>query len=650
VGGTLNLLLVEDSESDHELVVLELRRYGFDVAIERVESDGGLRRALAERCWDIVVCDHGLPGFDSKEALHVVQAARGDLPFVVLSGSIGEEAAVDALRSGARDVVLKSNLARLGPVVDRELVESRNRRRQLEAEEALQVSEARKSAILDSALDAVIAIDHEGVVVDFNPAAERMFGYDRIDVVGRDMAGLIVPDALRERHFRGLERLAAGGESAILGRRVELTGLRADGSEFPVELSITRGELFGRPFFTGYVRDLTERRRAEEERASLEEQLRQAQKMDAIGSLAGSITHDFNNILAVVNGYSELVLRRLGPDDPLRPQIEEIARAGEKAAALTRQLLAFTRRQVLEPRVLDLNEVVADLEPLLRRMVGEHVELMTRLGPDVEPVRADESQLEQVIMNLAVNARDAMPEGGALTIETTSVLDGPSLCVGRAVIAPDGPCALLSVADTGPGVEVGLEQRIFEPFFTTKAVGRGTGLGLSTVYGIVEQSGGCVWVDSAPGKGAVFNVCLPLASAPAPALDPPPAPPRQQHGAATVLLVEDDEGLLRLVRELLEHDGFAVRSASNADEALALFAVDGDAIEVVITDVVMPGMGGIELGRELRTARPDLKLLFMSGYSEERLDEGGPDRAGTAFIQKPFAPAALDAKLRELLD
>jgi PAS domain S-box-containing protein len=650
VGGTLNLLLVEDSESDHELVVLELRRYGFDVAIERVDSDGGLRRALAERCWDIVVCDHGLPGFDSREALHVVQAEKNDLPFVVLSGSIGEEAAVDALRSGARDVVLKSNLARLGPVVDRELVESRNRRRQREAEEALQISEARKSAILDSALDAVIAIDHEGVVVDFNPAAERMFGYERIDVVGRDMAGLIVPESLRERHLRGLERLAAGGEAAILGRRVELTGMRADGSEFPVELSITRGELFGRPFFTGYVRDLTERRRAEEERASLEEQLRQAQKMDAIGSLAGSITHDFNNILAVVNGYSELVLRRLGPGDPLRPQIEEIARAGEKAAALTRQLLAFTRRQVLEPRVLDLNEVVADLEPLLRRMVGEHVELVTRLGPEVEPVRADESQLEQVIMNLAVNARDAMPDGGTLAIETTSAVDGPSLCVGRAVIAPDGPCALLSVADTGPGVEPGLEQRIFEPFFTTKAVGRGTGLGLSTVYGIVEQSGGCVWVDSAPGKGAVFNVCLPLATAPAPAIEPSPPPQRHERSVATVLVVEDDEGLLRLVSELLEHDGFAVRSASSADEALALFAADGDAIEVVVTDVVMPGMGGIELGRELRAARPDLKLLFMSGYSEERLAEGGPDRAGTGFIQKPFAPATLDAKLRELLD
>jgi CheY-like chemotaxis protein len=218
------------------------------------------------------------------------------------------------------------------------------------------------------------------------------------------------------------------------------------------------------------------------------------------------------------------------------------------------------------------------------------------------------------------------------------------------VIAPEGPCALLSVADTGAGVEPGLEQRIFEPFFTTKAVGRGTGLGLSTVYGIVEQSGGCVWVDSAPDTGAVFNVCLPLSVAPPPVLEPPPAPPRQVHGAATVLLVEDDEGLLRLVRELLEHDGFAVRSASNAHEALALFATDGDEIEVVITDVVMPGMGGIELGRELRAARPELKLLFMSGYSEERLDEGGTDRAGTAFVQKPFAPATLDAKLRELLD
>ena len=302
--------------------------------------------------------------------------------------------------------------------------------------------------------------------------------------------------------------------------------MRSDGAEFPVELSITRGELFGRPFFTGYVRDLTERRRAEEERASLEAQLRQAQKMDAIGSLAGSITHDFNNILAVVNGYSELVLRRLGPDDPLPPadrgdrargregRRPHPAAARVHAPAGARAAGARPQRGRRRPRAA----APAHGRRPRRPRHAARARASSR-------VRADASQLEQVIMNLAVNARDAMPDGGTLTIETSFVTDGPALCVGRAVVAPEGPCALLSVADTGVGIEPGLEQRIFEPFFTTKAVGRGTGLGLSTVYGIVEQSGGCVWVDSAPGRGAIFNVCLPLAALPVAVPAPPHVDP-----------------------------------------------------------------------------------------------------------------------------
>jgi PAS domain S-box-containing protein len=645
VAGTLNLLLVEDSESDYELVRAELRRHGYAVDVRRVESEAGLRAALADGSWDLVVCDHGLPSFDSRAAFEIVRATGTDLPFVVLSGSIGEEAAVAALRSGARDIVLKSNLARLGPVVDRELAEAANRRRQLEAEEALLASEARKTAILDSALDGVITIDERGMVIDFNPAAEAIFGYPAEVAAGREMAELIVPRSLRARHRAGLAALLAGGESSILGRRIELTAMRADGSEFPVELSISRGELAGRSFFTGYVRDLTEVRRSEAEHESLEAQLRQAQKMEAIGSLAGGITHDFNNILAVVNGYSDLVLRQLPADHPLRAHVEEIARAGEKAASLTHQLLAFARRQVLEPRVLDLNEVVGDITPLLERVLDERIELVTRLDPHVCRVRADESQLEQVIVNLAVNARDAMPDGGRLTIGTRT----EELCRRT----PDGTLmkghfALLSVSDTGHGIDPAIQDRIFEPFFTTKELGHGTGLGLSTVYGIVQQSGGYVWVASEPGLGSTFDVCLPRVDASV-EQEQPASAPEPARGTERILLVEDDEGLLRLVGELLAYDGFEVETAHDGREAVDLFRRDPAAFGAVVSDVVMPGMGGLDLARRLRELRPGIKLLFMSGYGTQ-LDDHGGYGPGTAFIQKPFTPAGLNVKLRELLE
>jgi signal transduction histidine kinase/CheY-like chemotaxis protein len=433
--------------------------------------------------------------------------------------------------------------------------------------------------------------------------------------------------------------------SSILGRRVELTAMRADGSEFPVELSITRGELGGREFFAGYVRDLTAARHDEAERASLEAQLRQAQKMEAIGSLAGGITHDFNNILAVVNGYSDLVLRRLAPDDPLRPQVEEIARAGGKAAALTHQLLAFTRRQVLEPRVLDLNEVVGELTPMLGRVIGERIDLVTRLDPHGCRVRADESQLEQVVMNLTVNARDAMPEGGRLTIATRNeelcrrTPDGAEL---------EGHFVLLSVSDTGDGIDPEIQDRIFEPFFTTKEPGEGTGLGLSTVYGIVKQSGGYVWVDSEHGLGSTFDVCLPRIEAPIEA-EQPGAADGPARSSGTILVVEDDEGLLRLVDELLAYDGYEVRTARDGSEALDVFARDPAAFDAVISDLVMPGMGGLDLGRRLRELQPGIRLLYMSGYGNQQLDEDGGYGPGTAFIQKPFTPAGLNVKLSELL-
>jgi two-component system cell cycle sensor histidine kinase/response regulator CckA len=523
----LNLLLVEDSESDAELLLIELRRLGFGVSHERVDTGAALGAALETRDWEIVICDHGMPSFDSGEALQIVRSVKADLPFIVFSGSIGEEVAVEALRAGATDVVLKTNLARVGPVIDRALAEADNRR---------------------------------------------------------------------------------------------------------------------------------QRQEGEAERASLEAQLRQAQKMDAIGSLVAGITHDFNNMLAVVNGYSHLILRRLTEDDPLRPQIAEMARAGEKAAALTRQLLAFSRQQVLELKVLQLNTVVAEIEPLLLRLIDDQViEFVMRLDPGLGLVRADSSQLEQVVMNLGVNARDAMPEGGTLTIETHAVDYGPAQTSGPGSVAsPEGRYVVLSVTDTGVGMDAETQERIFEPFFTTKSAEHGTGLGLSTVYGIVNQSGGHIDVVSKPGAGTTFRIALPLVDAPAhtgahtgeqpvPSVEP-------WRGSATVLVVEDNDGVRHLVRELLESDGMTVLEARTGAEAIEVFNRDPGAVGLVITDMVMPGMSGADLGRRLRELQPGVRLLFMSGYSKELPDAPASHGLDAPLLQKPFAAADLNDKVRQLLD
>jgi hypothetical protein len=651
MGHRLSLLMVEDSETDAELVVLELRRHGYDVALERVDTAPALSAALESRRWDIVVCDHGLPSFDSRQALCTVRESRPDLPFVILSGTIGEEAAVEALKAGARDVVLKTNLARVGPVVDRELREAESRRRLRGAEEALVESEARKTAILDTALDAVISIDHQGRIVDFNPSAETMFGFARDEARARPVSELIIPLSLRQRHHEAFARHLATGQSTIIGTRIELTAMRADGSEFPVELSITRGDLSGRPFFTAYVRDLTERKRAEGERASLEAQLRQSQKMEAIGRFVGGITHDFTNLMSVVGGYSQLLLRDVREDDPRRPNVEEIKAASDRAAELTRQLMAFSRQQALEPKTLDLNAVILGIEPMLRRVLGEDVELVTRLAPDLGPVRADPSQLEQVVMNLAVNARDAMPTGGTLALETRHAGIDRDADEHRGPLAIErGSYSVLSVTDTGAGMDAETQSQIFEPFFTTKEVGKGTGLGLSTVYGIVLQSKGFIRVESDPERGTTFDVYLPLADARADLPQPadPDTPPAR--GSEAVLLVEDDEALLRLVHQTLEADGYTVLAARDAREAIDICERRHAPIDLAVTDVVMPGMGGLQLARELRARRPDLKLLFMSGYSEHGIGDEERRALNAGLIQKPFSLPGLGRKIRDLLD
>jgi PAS domain S-box-containing protein len=774
-----------------------------------------------------------------------------------------------------------------------------------QAQKALAESEARKGAILDSALDCIVSIDKDGLIREFNPAAEKVFGYSRADILGKSMAGLIIPPSLREKHRAGLGHFLATRESTILGRRIEMIGMRADRTEIPIELSVTHFFIEDEPMFTGIIRDITPRKRAEEalraseerlrllldstaeaiygidlegrctfantscarilefaepsqllgknmhalihhtrvdgttypaddcrifqafrrgeglhvddeilwcadgssfpaeywshpirhqerivgavvtflditerrqledqfhqaqqrlqhvvasspsvlftvatapdqilgiswisdnlleifghspesalgqdwwmgnvhpedrdgviaqfqadlldherstyefrfrhtegsyrwirselrlirdgagravevvgswsditQRKQLEDQFRQSQKMEAVGRLAGGVAHDFNNLLQVITGYGELLLGTLRLDDPSRELVEEMTRAGERAAGLTRQLLAFSRQSVLAPKVLVLNSVVIDLEKMLRRVIGEDIDLRTDLRPGLGCVKADPGQIEQVVMNLAVNARDAMPQGGKLTIETKDAELDAEYTRLHAGVQP-GHYVLLAVSDTGHGMTPEVRARIFEPFFTTKEKGRGTGLGLATVFGIVHQAGGHVAVYSEPGVGTSFKVYLPRVDDAAPPAASRPGVLAAQKGTETVLLVEDEDAVRALVRIVLRGAGYFVLEASDGREALAVASGHQGPIHLLLSDVVMPVLGGRQLADRLLALHPDMKVLYQSGYTDDAVVRHGILQEKVHFLQKPYSPAALAAKVREVLD
>jgi hypothetical protein len=407
-----------------------------------------------------------------------------------------------------------------------------------------------------------------------------------------------------------------------------------------VEMAVHKIEYGGRPAALVVLTDLTGRK-------NIEDQLRQARKMEAVGMLAGGVAHDFNNLLTIITGYGQLVLNSLGPSDPNRDSVEQIVKAGERSAALTGQLLAFSRRQALEPKVLDLNQLVTGLSAMLRRLIGEDIDLRLVLGADLGRVSADPGQLEQVLMNLVVNARDAMPRGGVLTVETanTELNEGHA---GSHLMCKPGPKILLAVNDTGVGMDERTKARLFEPFFTTKGTGKGTGLGLSTVLAIVKQSGGSLQVHSEPDRGTSVKVYLPRADQAAP-VESARSRARAQRGNETILLVENDAMVRTLVRETLRREGYVVLDAAGPVEAHRVSEVCRTSIELLISDMVMPQAGGHDLARQLMKGRPEMKVLFMSGYADSAIPGGGDPWPDAAFIQKPFAPAALAGKVREVL-
>jgi PAS domain S-box-containing protein len=506
-----------------------------------------------------------------------------------------------------------------------------------ESEEALRRRERHFRSLIENAHDIITVLEGDGDVRFASPSVERTLGYDRHALAGTYLFELVHPDdvpAVLEVFDRAIR---APGEPHWLEFRMRA----ADGSYRTLESIGT--SLLNDPAVTGIVvnsRDVTERREAEEALLASQQQLLQAQKMDAVGRLAGGVAHDFNNLLTAIRGNAELLLLDIPPGDPRREDVEEIRKASDRAATLTRQLLAFSRRQVLQPRVLDLNGVVREMERMLRRLIGEDVELATRLDPALGQVRADPGQVEQVVLNLAVNARDAMPSGGRLTVETRNVELGEELKRAYPYVVP-GAYVLLSVSDSGQGMDAETRERAFEPFFTTKPAGRGTGLGLSTVYGIVKQSGGFIWIDSELGRGTCIRIYLPPVGEPAAAPAEEAAPAIAARGTGTVLLAEDEVTVRRLAVRVLSRAGYTVLEAADGEEALRVAAAHGGAIDLLVTDVVMPRLGGRVLVSRLREARPAVPVVYMSGYTEEAVQRHGVLDPGTSFLGKPFTAEQL---------
>ena len=637
-------LLVVDDAVEHAQMVVEFLRSGDEWADATMKIAGSYDEALKAfdaQSYDVAVFDYWLGARDGLSLLREVRQRGIDTPVIVLTGRGAEDVAVEAMKAGAADYLSKTNLTVEGleGAVRHALALRTEERHRHQAEAALRASEERFRVLVENSSDALLLIDAEGRVSYITPSSQRHLGWKPEQMLGRSIFDFIHPEDREMVGVRMDEALQEPGQPIT----EEVRFLDADGGWRIMEgVAVNRLSDPAVGAIVVNARDITERRK-------LEEQLHQAQKMEAVGQLAGGVAHDFNNLLTAILGYCNLMLDEIPPDDPLRPDLQEIHSAGERAAALTRQLLAFSRRQMLKPQVVDINALVKQLEQLLRRVISEDVELKTVLAPDLPPVNVDPASLEQILVSLAVNARDAMPAGGRLTIETAMVQLDDTFAVTHVAMTP-GEYNLIAVSDSGEGMDAETSARIFEPFFTTKEQGKGIGLGLATVYGMVKQSGGHISVYSEPGHGSVFKIYLPPAALPS---APQPVGRRGATGAIrgweTVLLVEDEDAVRALAREVLRRHGYVVLEARHGFDALRVVERHTNVIHLMITDVVMPFMSGRELAERLSTVRPKMRVLFMSGYTDHGLVHRDLT-PGSAFLQKPFTPEVFARKVRSILD
>jgi PAS domain S-box-containing protein len=634
----INLLIADDNEDDAVLVAHQLRKAGLSLGYTRIESPDGLAQAVSGPAPDVVICDYNMPALLAEDVLESVQALDPDIPFILVSGEIGDETAAALMRAGAHDFVRKNRLARLVPAVQRELREAGDRRHRRQAAEALRDSEERFRLLAEHAQDIIFRcrLRPRPDIEYLSPALAALVGHQPAELYGDPTTLFSLVDARDRAAFEESWRSPPPGTLRTRWHRRD--GQIIWMEQRAVAITDDSGEVAA---VEGILRDITEQIANEQERIALERQLRQAERIDSLGQLAGGIAHDFNNLLAVISGYASAVIEDLPGDHPSRPDIDGINDAAARGAALTRQLLIFSRLEPSQPETLDLNIVVADMYRLLSRTLGEDVDLVMALEPGLPSIRMDRSKLEQVLMNAAINARAAMPDGGRLTIATTTE---------DATTTGDPPQVRLAVVDTGCGMSPDVAGRAFEPFFTTKGRGRGTGLGLSTAYGAVTDAGGTIALESEPGNGTTLAIHLPATATettPAPVVDPATPPPRSSNGE-TVLVVEDEEAVRDIVCRILAKAGYRVRQAASPKQAIELYQ-DGVEFDALLSDVIMPGMSGTQLAAELRRVRPDLPVLLMSGYTSGTAPGGQELPPDAPLIRKPFAAATLLHELHQLL-
>jgi len=646
------ILVVDDEQGIRITLKKFLKEAGYEVHI--AENADAAIKLLRQIEFDVVLSDIILPRVTGVDLLKAIREAAPHVKVIMMTGEPTVETAAESLRSGAfdylfkpisKDVVLKIVRNALNVKIledDKRRLEEDNRRYQENLEhlvgertKALRDSEKRSRTILDSIPVGVVTIDMEThKITDVNPFAARILALPKEQIIGTKCYRFICPAQ------------EGGCPVTDQGEKIENSEsvmLLEDGDKIPVLRTVSRLMLGKREYLLESFIDLTDRKK-------LEEQLQQAQKMEAIGTLAGGIAHDFNNMLTSILGNTELAMTRIDGDDTLLEEIKEIKNAGERAAALTRQLLIFSRKQIIQPRVLNLNEIISDIYKMLVRMIEEHIELKTNYASDLQSVKIDPTQIEQVIFNLAANARDAMPSGGILTIKTENfVLNEDHFHRALNDTAP-GPYIKLTISDTGVGMDSETQAHIFEPFFTTKGIGKGTGLGMSTVYGIVKQNAGFIQVYSKKGRGTTFEIYLPVAEGGTTSETKKRPFHEVSSGSERVLVVEDDHALRKLVRNVLEKYGYQVLEAPNGEAALKVVAKNERPIHLLVTDVVMPGMGGRELAERLQSQQPDIKVLFMSGYMDQTISYQDLLAAELNFIEKPFSPQKLANKVREILD
>ena len=634
----LRILIAEDSRDDLELTILELKKSGLEVEIDSVSTREAFVEKLRNQTVDMVLSDYRMPGWTGMDAYSEIVKTGRDVPMILVTGTLGDLRAVECIQIGIADYVLKQQLGRLPMAILRAQEGKLLRDAEREAAKELRESEARYRELVNNAIYGIYWVTLKGELLDANAALVRMMGFESLEALLAlgSTKSLYCNPAQREELAKWYQENDRGDATVEWKRKdgriitVRLIGRRSRDSRRDsdcVEL---------------VVEDVTER-------IALEKQLRQAQKFEAIGQLAGGIAHDFNNMIGAILGWAEIGLDETEADTRLHRHFDKVRGQAVRAAALTRQLLAFARRQILEPRNMDLNQSVTETLSLLEKVIGSNIEIKANLGANLTLVRADPAQVDQVLMNLCINARDAMPEGGRLIIETGDAVFDERYCAAQTYARP-GHYTLLAVTDTGTGMDAATLDRIFEPFFTTKELGKGTGLGLATVYGIVRQHGGFVHVYSEVKVGTTFRIYLPVTpggeKTPVSIEDSQPV----RGGHETILIAEDHEGLRELARETLANLGYDIVLACDGEEAVRLFRANRDRIDLLILDVVMPKVNGPEAYARICADKKDVPVIFATGYSPEMAMLDNAQEKGLTILQKPYVPRDLARRVRENLD